>query len=45
MNTVTALMYKIGGKWFILAFMFVFAIVLLRKSYLLLNWIKTQRKP
>jgi hypothetical protein len=44
MNTATALMYKIGGKWFILTFMLVFAIVLFRKGYLLWNRIKTQRK-
>jgi uncharacterized membrane protein YidH (DUF202 family) len=44
MNTATALMYKIGGKWFILVFMLVFAIVLLRKGYMLYNRIKMQRK-
>lgn len=40
MNTATELMYKLGGKWFILAFMVILGAVIARKG--LLVWRRTK---
>jgi hypothetical protein len=44
MNQATELMHKIGGKWFILAFMVVLGIVIGRKGFVLWKRIKTQER-
>jgi hypothetical protein len=40
MNTGTELMYKLGGKWFILAFMVILGAVIARKGYM--TWRRTK---